>query len=765
MDTSGWSQHRRAARESEYYAHPTRNEGGGFVPVENVLPLDETFPGGFNPYNTMVHRPATPGPPLPPKDASYIGKAHSQFSQSTSNSTTTSTFATMTAVERSEAQRIPRMNPHLQFMVGPLLRYDTVENGVWRGAVMIATADSGSVYSPHPALTLEWDPDLSHDPTTPTQPHPSFDLGPHPADPSAAATLSQGIEYKSANDADKHGPRYRKQEVTGQEIWVFIGAGRTSTFWRFAIEIPLSRFEMAVSYRVNSGQPFVFFVPGINQNMRWAASSCNGFSAGVNPDEFRGPGFNSGYDPCWMDVLTKHAEKPFHLQVGGGDQIYCDGWVHCPAPLLEWVTSKPEDRKTRAVTDEIATAIDRFYFSHYCTHFRRGAFARANSTIPMLNMLDDHGALSSKRSETANGLSRSRLGRVLFNLAFADFCTDGFGSYPDDMQSAPIFKHIGSRGYFFFLLFQCFINVEVDGVDDRPGKHSNRSIIIGSPGPYIPFSSHSFLSYLGPQTYILLLDCRAERRKDQICSPAQYDKVFQRLRQIPSGVQHLCVQVGVPISYPRMVFLEKTLESKFNPLTALGRSGSFGLSSFVNKFNAEAELLDDLNDHWTARSHKKERNWFVEQLQNFAKAQRIRVTFLSGDVHCAAVGFFSTLRAPKSQDLLPANDHRYMLNVVTSAIVNTPPPGGVITMVSSLASKKHRTMHHADTDESMVALFKTETATGKSRKQAYIMGQRNWCQVWWEEGDWVFDIRVEKQKGAGETVGFSVRAPAPHWTS
>jgi hypothetical protein len=51
---------------------------------------------------------------------------------------------------------------------------------------------------------------------------------------------------------------------------------------------------------------------------------CNGFSAGVNPDDFRGPGFKSGYDPVWMDLLAKHAEEPFHVLVGGGDQLYCD---------------------------------------------------------------------------------------------------------------------------------------------------------------------------------------------------------------------------------------------------------------------------------------------------------------------------------------------------------------------------------------------------------------------------------------------------------
>ena len=51
---------------------------------------------------------------------------------------------------------------------------------------------------------------------------------------------------------------------------------------------------------------------------------------------------------------------------------------------------------------------------------------------------------------------------------------------------------------------------------------------------------------------------------------------------------------GIPIAYPRVVFLETELDSKLNPLVALGRNGSMGLSGFVNKFNADAELLDDL---------------------------------------------------------------------------------------------------------------------------------------------------------------------------
>ncbi|KAF7322852.1 C-CAP/cofactor C-like domain-containing protein [Mycena chlorophos] len=309
----GWHANRRAKRESEYTPH--RGENGHYIPMEAPpLALDESFIGGFDPYLQQPSRPATPltpkPPPLPPKDAGYI--PGSQFGQiSKTNSSFTSTFAAMSAVERSEAQRIPRMDPHLQFMVGPLLRYDTVERGVWRGAVLIVTSDSGSVYDPHPTLAFEWDPDLS--PISEPVERPSYELAPHPSDPNMSNSLGYHPGHSPTN-GDSHGPNYQKEQVPGHEIWCYVGTGRTSTFWRFSIEIPLSPSEMAVSYTINNGQPFVFYVPGLGQNMRWATYSCNGFSAGINPDDFRGPGYNSGYDPLWHDLLAKHAEKPFHLQ-------------------------------------------------------------------------------------------------------------------------------------------------------------------------------------------------------------------------------------------------------------------------------------------------------------------------------------------------------------------------------------------------------------------------------------------------------------------
>ena len=41
--------------------------------------------------------------------------------------------------------------------------------------------------------------------------------------------------------------------------------------------------------------------------------------------------------------------------------------------------------------------------------------------------------------------------------------------------------------------------------------------------------------------------------------------------------------------------------------------------------------------------------------------------------------------------------------VCNNDLLNSRPPNGVLTLVNSLSTKRHRTLHHADTDEEMVS--------------------------------------------------------------
>jgi hypothetical protein len=63
------------------------------------------------------------------------------------------------------------------------------------------------------------------------------------------------------------------------------------------------------------------------------------------------------------------------------------------------------------------------------------------------------------------------------------------------------------------------------------------------------------------------------------------------------------------------------------PIKMMGRVGLLG-KGLLNHMDGGAEILDDLDDHWTAKHHKAERNWFIQELQDLAAEKSVRVTIL-----------------------------------------------------------------------------------------------------------------------------------------
>jgi hypothetical protein len=126
----------------------------------------------------------------------------------------------------------------------------------------------------------------------------------------------------------------------------------------------------------------------------------------------------------------------------------------------------------------------------------------------------------------------------------------------------------------------------------------------------------------------------------------------------------------------------------------------------------------------------------------------------------------STLR--KLCHLHPAGTTCQFMNVCDSR-----PPTAMLTVINARSTKPFRELQYADTGEEMVSrnrqstighdhkaggqtsMFETDT-DGSKPKSFYIMGRRNWCCITLEQpsGDLLFDIRVEKEKGLGETVGY-----------
>ena len=147
--------------------------------------------------------------------------------------------------------------------------------------------------------------------------------------------------------------------------------------------------------------------------------------------------------------------------------------------------------------------------------------------------------------------------------------------------------------------------------------------------------------------------------------------------------------------------------------------------SFFNSFDGSIDLLDDLDDHYTARTHKKERNRLVKRLQGICAEFSVRVTILGGDVHLAALGRFYS----KPKHHIPVeNDYRYMVNVVSSAIVNKPPPAAVANLLS-----RRNKIHHLDhdTDETLFKLFDKDpgSSTKTANHNQVTMPSRNFAII------------------------------------
>lgn len=181
MDSAGWHARRRAAQsEVSVHAHsafyslnvaqedvypPFRGPDGRFRPVEQVLPLEEGFIGGWNVsappspgpsqlppgYDLNVGGPSVGSPPPPFSPSPHLlqtgypfvhpsTQLSSPVAHSPHPSFDGSQPSHLSAIERSQSLKSRKMNPYLQFMCGPLLRYDTMdEHGVWHGAALIVS--------------------------------------------------------------------------------------------------------------------------------------------------------------------------------------------------------------------------------------------------------------------------------------------------------------------------------------------------------------------------------------------------------------------------------------------------------------------------------------------------------------------------------------------------------------------------------------------------------------------------------------------------
>ncbi|RKP24733.1 hypothetical protein SYNPS1DRAFT_7862, partial [Syncephalis pseudoplumigaleata] len=480
-------------------------------------------------------------------------------------------------------------------------------------------------------------------------------------------------------------------------------------FYRYAISIPQTSRAQDVTYTVGA-RPYTFTVPAYDEVWRWAFFSCNGFSNDIAMED-RDTVYG-GDQVLWTDVLQRHAARPYHLMVGGGDQLYCDDvFVDAPTVKVWNELSTMEEKHAHEVTDEMVEEVEHYYFNNYLRFFGNGKFAEAMKIIPYTYGIDDHDIF------------------------------DGFGSYPEALRLCAVIQRIGDIATRFYLLFQ----------QHTTQHHAENHNFFGE----VP---RCYLSLMGPHTALLVPDGRCERTESTIISKETYDAIFARLNDMPSSVRHLIVVLGVPIVYPRLTMVENTLDtisdlqdtSIFSSITdVLRRTGLVG--QLVNNFG-QPELLDDLTDHWTADCHLDERKTFIERLQMISRERSVRVTFIAGDVHCCGAGY---LHSKPTADVAPEADFRHMAQITSSGIVNAPPPASVISALHYSATTYE---FDQDTVEDMYELFEQDVS-GQPLEQKKLLNRRNWCSVVDDgRGGLDFTINVEREEHDG-SVGYTVNVP------
>ena len=349
---------------------------------------------------------------------------------------------------------------------------------------------------------------------------------------------------------------------------------------------------------------------------------------------------------------------------------------------------------------------------------------------------------------------------------------DGFGSYPEYMQFSNMFKNIGRIGIDMYLLFQHHTTLEV-----------LRNVSTDTDIFTITGTGWHFVKYLGPVVVVVGPDCRSERNPYQVMAGPTYQGLFPKVAMLPPSVQHCIWMVPVPIIYPRLEAAEQiahtvatgkkaitgtynlfgkvtssvagvvgakdVVGSGFNSVKkAVGKSGLMGgiLSPF-----GEIDVLDELRDQWTHESKVRllfsirllffpqlklliltivikdlERTYLIRTLQGISHQKSLRMTFLSGAVDCCGAGLVHDPSHP--------SDHKTMYQLISSSVVNTPPPSYVLKLLHNnkplyIPANGHRSNHQpSDTKEDMMEIFQAEP-DGRPREMKKLMGRRNYVAI------------------------------------
>lgn len=272
-------------------------------------------------------------PPPPPPNYQGYGQPQQHHEQGAFNHITQS-FSHLNVGERWDniSNQLPHLHrPHLghhqeappgEVVCGPLLRYIDINYATrqWRGSILIVSTDN------HPP---------------PIEIHLTDNNNPQQV---------KNIVKPQAEKLDTYRNKYH--------------------FWRYDVRLQLTDVGQVATYSTPHNNwaesSFKMHLPAYFESMRFMFYSCNGFSD--IPQEIKDK-FGEKTAPLWADVLDRHDVLPFHVLLGGGDQLYQDRLIKEDF-MKPWVDEKdPTKRLAMRLTTQMKDGFEEFYFSNYCKNF------------------------------------------------------------------------------------------------------------------------------------------------------------------------------------------------------------------------------------------------------------------------------------------------------------------------------------------------------------------------------------------------------------
>jgi hypothetical protein len=205
---------------------------------------------------------------------------------------------------------------------------------------------------------------------------------------------------------------------------------------------------------------------------------------------------------------------------------------------------------------------------------------------------------------------------------------DGWGSWPADRQSSPVYQGLFATARDQFALLQLGIDPATPGT--LPGRDPTDS------------ASHFGCCYRAGQIAILAPDLRTERTRQRIMGQSGWRWLETALSSL-DDCRHLVLMSSVPLVNADLSLLERIFVA----------------------LPGHSDLEDDLRDQWQSFAHRAEWHRMLDRLLRFITETGAAVTGLSGEIHLGALGRVEGAQAG-------------FYELTSSGIVHPPPPAPLV---------------------------------------------------------------------------------------